>query len=95
MIEKNTVIERNDTILSAVVEGEIILMSPERGQYYALTATSQDIWDRLKTPIRIEDLCITLADAYGAPLETVETDTIAFLEYLETQAMIKVHAAQD
>ncbi|MCK6444621.1 PqqD family peptide modification chaperone [Elstera cyanobacteriorum] len=89
MVAKNTVIVRNDAILSAAVGGETVLMSAEQGQYYALTATSHDIWDRLKTPIRVADLCTALAEAYGVPLETVETDTLAFLEYLESQAMIK------
>lgn len=89
MVAKNTVIVRNDAILSAAVGGETVLMSAEQGQYYALTATSHDIWDRLKTPVRVADLCAALAEAYGIPLETVETDTLAFLEYLESQAMIK------
>ncbi len=89
MIEKNMVIVRNDAILSAVVGGETVLMSAEQGQYYALTATSRDIWDRLETPVRVADLCAALVEAYGVPLETVETDTLAFLDYLESQAMIK------
>lgn len=89
MVAKNMLIVRNDAILSAVVGGETVLMSADQGQYYALTATSRDIWDRLKTPIRVEDLCAALAETYGAPLETIETDTLAFLEYLESQAMIE------
>lgn len=95
MIAKNMMIVRNDAILSAVVGGETVLMSVDQGQYYALTATSHDIWERIETPIVVEDLCIALAEAYGAPLETVETDTMAFLEYLEAQAVIKVHPVQD
>ncbi|MBA4763234.1 PqqD family protein [Sphingomonas sp.] len=89
MVDLETVIVRSDTVLDASVGDESVLMSIETGQYYTMKVTSRAIWERLDTPVRVRDLCAALADAYQAPLETVETDTVAFLNYLEAHKMIE------
>ena len=89
MIDPDTVVVRSDTVLDASVGDESVLMSIETGTYYAMKVTSRAIWERLRTPVRVRDLCTELAGAYQAPLETVETDTLAFLNYLEAQKMIE------
>ncbi len=93
MVALETIVVRNDTILDANVGTETVLMSVENGQYYALTATSRAVWERLKVPVRVRDLCADLASAYQTPLETIEADTLEFLSYLEAQKMIEVRAA--
>ncbi|WP_395831093.1 PqqD family peptide modification chaperone [Elstera sp.] len=93
MVALETIIVRNDAILDANVGDETVLMSVENGQYYALTATSRAVWERLKQPVRVRDLCADLASAYQTPLETIEADTLEFLSYLEAQKMIEVRAA--
>jgi len=40
-------IHRDDTLLSAVIDGEVVLMSVEKGRYYALDAIASDIWELL------------------------------------------------
>jgi len=92
MVALETIVVRTDGYLGASIGDETVLMSVESGQYYALTATSRTIWERLKEPIRVRDLCTDLADAYQTPLETVQTDTLAFLSYLEAQKMIESRA---
>ncbi len=94
MLALETIVVRNDAIHNANVGTETVLMSIENSQYYALTATSRAIWERLRQPVRVRDLCADLADAYQTPLETVEADTLKFLSYLAVQKMIEVRAAQ-
>lgn len=88
MVGLETIVVRSDGIFDAAAGDETVLMSPENGTYYALKATSRAIWDRLKTPVRVDDLCVELADTYQVPLETVKTDTLEFLNHLEAQKMI-------
>lgn len=89
MVDLETVVVRSATVLDACVGDESVLMNIETGTYYAMKVTSRAIWERLRTPVRVRDLCAELASAYQAPLETVETDTLAFLNYLEAQKMIE------
>ncbi len=89
MVGLETVVVRSAAILDASVGGETVLMSVETGQYYTLKVTSRAIWQRLREPVRVRDLCADLANAYQAPRDTVESDTLAFLNYLEAQNMIE------
>ncbi len=89
MMAPEMIVVRRGDILEAQVSEETVLMSVETGQYFNLTTTSRAIWERLKTPVCVRDLCTELAAAYQTPLETVETDTLAFLGYLEAQNMIE------
>jgi len=93
MVTLETIVIRGKGVLGADVGDEAVLMSVENEQYYALTATSRAIWEWLEKPVRVCDLCAALAQAYQAPLETVKTDTLAFLSYLEAQKMIESRAA--
>lgn len=89
MVDLETVVVRSDTILDTSVDDNIVAMSITTGQYYAMKVTSRAIWERLHTPVRVGTLCAELADAYQTPLETVQADTLAFLNYLETEKMIE------
>lgn len=89
MVGLETVVVRSAAILDASVGEETVLMSVETGQYYTLKVTSRAIWERLREPVRVRDLCAGLANAYQAPLDAVESDTLAFLNYLEAQNMIE------
>lgn len=95
MVAMDTIVVRTGRILGASVGDETLLMSVDKGEYYALSTTSRAIWERLKTPVRVRDLCIDLAETYQAPLETVEVDTLEFLGYLETLNLIESPAGQD
>lgn len=92
MVTLETVVARSNGIFDASVGDQTVLMSVDTAQYYALTATSRAIWALLKEPVRVRDLCTDLADAYQMPLETVETDTLDFLGYLEAHKMIESRA---
>lgn len=85
MMAIETIIVRSDAVLSANAGDEIVLMNIENGQYYGLADTSRAIWELIKAPIRVGDLCATLAKSYDIPLAEVETTTIEFLNYLESQ----------
>jgi len=89
MVGLDTVVVRNRDVLGSDVGGDTVLMGIEQGHYYTLTATSRVIWERLKAPVRVRDLCAELAGTYGVPLDTVEVDTLDFLGYLETQRLIE------
>ena len=95
MVAMETIVVRTGRILGASVGDETLLMSVDKGEYYALSATSRAIWERLETPVRVRDLCIALAETYQAPLETVEIDTLEFLGYLEALNLIESPAGED
>lgn len=89
MVGPDTICVRSDKVLGVSLDSETVLMSIASGQYYSLTATSRVIWDHLKAPMRVGDLCAALAGTYQMPLEAVQADTLKFLDYLEAQKLIE------
>jgi len=61
-----TIILRNLSVLTAEVDGEIVMMSIEQGRYFGLDDIGSDIWKRLDPPCALADLIDRLAVDYGA-----------------------------
>jgi len=85
----SVVVARGD-IMSGAVDDETVLMSAEAGRYYGLDDIGSDIWRRLQTPVRIDDLCTALAADYAADPKVVEVDVLALLEKLHRDNLIDV-----
>lgn len=81
-LQPQTLIARSPTPLSAEVQGDVVLMSLERGQYYGLDDIASDIWRRLESPRSVADLCAALAADYSADAATIQTDVLALLEQM-------------
>jgi hypothetical protein len=90
MIDLDSVVSRSPSALSAEVDSETVLMSIEHGNYYSLTRTSRDIWTQISQPVTVRQLCLHLAAVYQVPFESIQADTLAFLEFLAGANLLAV-----
>ncbi len=82
-------IRRNPVLLATEVDGELVLMSLERGNYYGLKTTARRIWELLETPTTLAQLCEQLAQEYEAAPGQIEGDVAAFVgQLLERQLLL-------
>lgn len=87
----NTLLQRNDSrFLSSVVNDEVILMDIKTGDYIALQAVGDVIWDILIKPITISALIAQILNEYDVSEEEATTDTMDFLKQMLDQGMINV-----
>jgi len=84
----STRIARCSTLLSTDLDGEVVLMSIERGNYYGLERTARRIWELLETPKTVGDLCACLGKEYAAQRETIEADVKKFVGKLLEEAVV-------
>jgi hypothetical protein len=75
-------------LFTAEVDGEIILMSVNRGYYYGLDGTAREIWELLETPLRFDELCRRLESKYTSSKEVIEEDTKRFLTELASETIV-------
>ncbi|AWK88543.1 PqqD family protein [Azospirillum thermophilum] len=81
---------RNDEVLAAVVDGELVLMSVEQGLYFGLDPIGADIWRRMETAVRVSDLCACLvADYDGDPMQ-IERDVLDLLGRMADRKLVSV-----
>lgn len=80
----------NPVVLATDVDDEVVMMDAERGAYYGLNAIGSDIWNRLIEPMVVADLCRDLAQAYDAPTEQIEEETLELVRLLAEKNLVLV-----
>ncbi|MES2441562.1 MAG: PqqD family peptide modification chaperone [Pseudomonadota bacterium] len=91
--EPTTRLVRASQIIATEVDGEIVLISIEDGKYFGLDAIGSEIWRRLEEPRSVEALTAELQDHFDGDPETIERETLDFLDKLSEQKLLA--AAQD
>jgi len=85
-----TVISRSPSVLTAEVDGEIVMMSIEQGRYFGLDDIGSDIWKRLEPPCSFADLIDKLVAVYDADRARIAADVRALLGRMAAQDVVKL-----
>ena len=89
-------IRRSDRVIQAKsvligdVNGQVVALDVESGLCFGLNAVGSEIWRRLETEIVVQDLCLSLCEAYDVEYAECEADVIALLEDLRSEGMIEL-----
>lgn len=87
-IALQNILRRKADALSAEIDGEVVVMAPEQGEYYGLDAIGSDIWRRLETPTTPARLIADLVAAYEGDPAAIASDTLALLERLAEKGLL-------
>ena len=89
-IADKTMISRSPSVLVAEVDGEIVMMSIEKGRYYGLDDIGSDIWKRIEQPCSFAALIEGLAADYDADRGTIKADVTAMLTQMVEQDVVRL-----
>lgn len=88
-ITPNTIIHRNNDILTSDLDGEKVMMSIQRGEYYGLGKTGTFIWDHINEPIAIKDLVSLITEKYKVDKNNCFEDIAPFIiDLIEKELII-------
>ena len=76
--------------VAADVAGETVLMSLARSRCYGLGEIGSEIWSKLASPVRVEDLIEELSARYEAPPGMIERDVLHLLTQMAQEGLIKI-----
>lgn len=85
-----TIISRNPSVLGAEVDGEIVMMSIERGRYFGLDHIGSDIWKRIEPPCSFATLIDGLAADYEADRTTIVSDVKSLLRHMAKHDIVRL-----
>ena len=85
-----TVISRSPSVLTAEVDGEIVMMSIEQGRYFGLDDIGSDIWKRIEPPCSFAALIDGLAADYEADRASIAADVQALLDRMAEQDVVRL-----
>jgi len=79
-------------LLSTELDGGVVLLSVDRGRYYALNAVASAVWRRLDPEPAAETLIAgVIADFQGDP-ERIRGDVLALLSRWLSEGLVRVEA---
>ena len=74
------------------MEGETVMMSIAKGKYYGLREVANEIWNGLREPTPVRDLCSGLQAAFDVTPDQCEREVLQFLNELHDEGLVSVHA---
>ena len=87
-ITLNTIIQRNKEILTSDLDGEKVMMSIKRGEYYGLGKTGTFIWDNIDEAVKISDLVAMITKKYNIDKNQCFKDIAPFITDLIEKELI-------
>ena len=90
MIDADAIVSRNDEMMSAPVDRELVFLNPSTDSYVALDAVGRRIWDLLERPRRVEELVDVLCAEFDGPRATITADVAAFLAELDREGIVRI-----
>jgi hypothetical protein len=85
-----TVISRSPSVVSAEVDGEIVMMSIEQGRYFGLDDIGSDIWKRIERPCSFATLIDGLTVHYESDRATVAADVQSLLGRMAEHDVVRL-----
>ena len=90
MITAETVISRSCEVVASDIDGEVVMMSIDKGKYYGLDLIASRIWELTGKPIKIADLIGLLTAEYEVTREDCQKDILPFLDELLSEKLIEI-----
>jgi hypothetical protein len=77
-------------ILTAELDGELLLMDIGQGKYFGLKGTARQVWDLVHPACSLSELCGQLREQYHAPPGKIESDVLVLVDTLVDQKLLIV-----
>lgn len=70
------------------MDGELVMMGHEQGEYYGLRDVAASIWQHLAEPRTTDEVCMMVAAEYAVTADACRSDVVAFLGELEENGLV-------
>ena len=90
IITLDTTVAQAETLVSADVGEEVVILHIENNAYYDTDPIGAEIWHRLVQPMSVRALCTALVQAYEVDTEACQADVLAFLNGAYAEGVIRI-----
>jgi hypothetical protein len=86
----NALIERNPDLFAADMDGELVMMSVARGEYFGLGGIAPRLWALLETPRTLAALRGIVLAEFDVDEPTCRRDIADFVANLQSRDLVRV-----
>jgi hypothetical protein len=85
-----TRIIRRPDLLEQNIDSDVVLLHPEKEEYYGLQQSSARIWELIAEPTACETIIAKLVEEFEGDPAIIEADVLAFLNHMLREDLIKL-----
>jgi hypothetical protein len=90
-VSLNSVAVVSSELVSANLDGEVVILGFKSGSYYGLDRVGVFVWDLLQQPRQVSDLRDAIFEQYDVDLAQCERDLLALLVDLADRQLIEIN----
>lgn len=88
--DRNTKLSRNPDVIATDMDGDLVMMSIARGEYFGIGGAGPRVWEMLEKPTSLAALVAGLCAEFEVDEATCEADIRAFLAELQEHDLVMV-----
>lgn len=85
-----SVVVASNELVSANLDGEVVILGFQSGSYYGLDQVGVFVWDLLQQPQKVSDILDATIEEYDVELAQCQQDLLALLEELADKQLIDI-----
>ena len=89
-IEPATRIVRDPELIAAEMDGDLVMMNIECGQYFGIGGVGTRAWELLEQPASVDELCPLICAEFEVGADTCRADLPGFVEELLALGLVRV-----
>jgi hypothetical protein len=89
-INQASTVCRNPDLLSVEMDGDLVMMSIDSGNYFGVGGIGPHIWNLIETPKGFDELVGSICAEFAVDADTASADLRTFLGKLSENGMIEV-----
>lgn len=79
---------RHPGLHAVEMDGELVMMGQEQGEYYGLREVAASIWQHLDQPRTTDEVCALVAEEYDVTAADCRADVVDFLGALHAKGLV-------
>lgn len=89
-VSRSSAVRQAKDQVSTELEGEVVIMGVDQGNYYNLDLLGSRIWQLIEHPVPVSRLCEHLQEEFEVEPEVCEQDVLRFLDQLAREGLVEV-----
>ena len=94
-VSLDSIVVASGELVSANLDGEVVILGFKSGSYYSLDQVGAFIWNLLQKPQKVSTIREAIVGEYEIDSQQCEQDLLSLLDNLADKALIEIKAESD
>lgn len=87
-VELTSTLRQSKDHVAAALDGEVVIMSIQEGEYFMLDPVASRVWELLDDPTTVAKVCDALCNEYEVDRAVCERDTLDLLAEMKSKELV-------